>query len=190
MVRRELFRNSWLLLLLLAAACSHLQSGKPYIESSRSVTAGGITTVNGQVFSGVLFSLHENGDTAFLHSFKDGREHGDWKEFYPGHILKEKRSFTNGKKTAHYLAYWPNGKQQLDYFFEDDEYQGTCREWMDDGTLIKEMNYNKGHEAGSQKAWYGNGKVRSNYTVINGRRFGLLGTKNCKNVSDSIFNSR
>ena len=38
------------------------------------------------------------------------------------------------------------------------------------------------------KYFYNNGKVRSNYLVINGKRYGLLGTKNCVNVKDSIFN--
>jgi hypothetical protein len=40
-----------------------------------------------------------------------------------------------------------------------------------------------------QTWWYDNGKVKSNYRIIEGRRFGLLGTKNCINVSDSIFNN-
>ena len=49
------------------------------------------------------------------------------------------------------------------------------------------MNYVKGHEEGSQKMYYDNGKIRSNYTIIAGRRYGLLGTKNCVNVADSVF---
>jgi antitoxin component YwqK of YwqJK toxin-antitoxin module len=193
MERRELFRNSILMLLmttLFACENAQRQTYKAYVESSVAKTSGGITSVNGQAFSGILFSLYENNDTAFVHEYKNGREHGDWKEFYPGYLVKETRQFNNGKKTGQYIAYWPNGSKQLNYFFVNDEYQGTCREWMDDGTLIKEMNYNNGHEEGPQKAWYGNGKVRSNYTIVNGRRFGLLGTKNCRNVSDSIFNSR
>lgn len=52
---------------------------------------------------------------------------------------------------------------------------------------MKEMNYKKGFEEGSQKMFYDNGKVKVNYIMINGRRYGLLGTKNCVNVSDSVF---
>lgn len=191
MVHRELFRNSLLLLAMVTAfACKNVQPKKVYVESSAAKTSGGITTINSQPFTGTLFLLYENNDTAFLHSYENGREHGEWKEFYPHHMIKEKRQFNNGKKTGKYIAYWPNTNNQLEYFFVNDEYNGTCREWMSDGTLIKEMNYNNGHEEGPQKAWYNNGKIRSNYTVVNGRRFGLLGTKNCRNVSDSIFNSR
>jgi antitoxin component YwqK of YwqJK toxin-antitoxin module len=48
-------------------------------------------------------------------------------------------------------------------------------------------HFKDGQEEGSQKLWYDNGKIRANYVIIKGKRYGLLGTKNCKNVSDSIF---
>ena len=75
----------------------------------------------------------------------------------------------------------------MQYQFESDEYQGTCKEWNEKGLLVKQMNYHQGHELGSQKWWYDNGKIKANYIIQNGRRFGLLGTKNCINVTDSIF---
>ena len=76
---------------------------------------------------------------------------------------------------------------QQHYLFSNDEYEGTCREWNEAGRLVKEMNYKAGYEAGSQRSWYDNGRIRANYVIEDGRRYGLLGTKNCVNVSDSIF---
>jgi antitoxin component YwqK of YwqJK toxin-antitoxin module len=49
------------------------------------------------------------------------------------------------------------------------------------------MHYKKGYEEGLQQFYYDNGKVKANYFMKAGRRYGLLGTKNCVNVSDSIF---
>ena len=49
------------------------------------------------------------------------------------------------------------------------------------------MSYYKGYESGGQKVWYPNGLIKSNYIMKNGRRYGLLGTKNCINVKDSII---
>lgn len=108
------------------------------------------------------------------------------KQIYPSGKIRELRYFENGKKVGDYKTWWENGKLQSHYVFKDDEYEGTCREWNENGILIREMNYHKGHETGSQKQWYDDGKVRSNYVIINGRRYGLLGTKNCINVSDSL----
>ncbi|PWJ59944.1 MORN repeat protein [Dyadobacter jejuensis] len=139
-------------------------------------------------FSGVVLTLDSNKtDTLVYQSYKDGLEHGAWKQYYGNGQLKEKRFFDKGQKTGDYLAFWDDGSPMLAYQFREGEYEGTCREWNRDGQLILEMNYSKGHEKGNQKMYYDNGKIRANYTVVDGRRFGLLGTKNCINISDSVF---
>lgn len=180
--------HSKLFLLMVLSACT--QQKFVNADTVQVKTSGGITTVNDVVFTGKLFTLYPNGDTMLIESYRNGKEHGPWKQFYPSHKLKEQRYFENGKKQGKYLAWWENGAVKLEYNFDNGEYNGTCSEWLSNGTLIKQMNYNHGYEEGLQRAWYNNGKIRSNYSVINGRRFGLLGTKNCVNVSDSIFNSR
>lgn len=152
-------------------------------------TRGGMTSVNGTLYSGTLFYLYPGTrDTQYTRNYLDGLEHGTWKLFYPNGRLAETRYFKRGKKEGEYLAYWENGTKKLEYHFKDGEYEGSCREWNINGTLCKEMNYKKGYEEGPQKVWYDNGSVKSNYIIRNGRRYGLLGTMNCKNVSDSVFN--
>ena len=126
-------------------------------------------------------------DTASISIYHQGREDGKWRKYYANGQLKEERTYHNGKKTGVYAAWWDNARKQLEYHFDNDEYDGTCREWNYDGRLIKEMHYEKGHEQGSQKMYYDNGKVRANYMIIDGKRYGLLGTKNCVNVTDSVF---
>ena len=75
----------------------------------------------------------------------------------------------------------------FEYNLKDDEYNGSLKEWNRKGQIIKSFNYVNGYEKGSQKLWFDNGEVRSNYVIKNNRRYGLLGTKNCINVSDSIL---
>ena len=148
----------------------------------------GIATVNKLPFTGTIFMLYPNTkDTAEVRNYLNGYEDGEWRKYYTGNHLREKRTFTNGQKTGSYLVWWPSGKQQQVYNFKQNVYEGTCREWCENGILIKEMNYSKGYETGTQKAWWDNGKIKSNYIIKDGRRYGLLGTKNCINVSDSIF---
>ncbi|MBD1397688.1 toxin-antitoxin system YwqK family antitoxin [Pontibacter sp. JH31] len=148
----------------------------------------GLLLVKGKPFSGKLYTLFESStDTAEFISYQNGKEHGEWKKFYPSGQLRERRFFEQGQKTGEYIAWWENGKKQLHYFFEEDEYEGACKEWNEDGRLVKAMHYKNGHEEGPQQLWYDNGKIRANYVIQNGRRYGLLGTKNCVNVSDSVF---
>ncbi len=148
----------------------------------------GVIYYHNQLYSGVLFTLFQNTvDTATIETYESGFENGAWKKYYPSNKLREVRRYFNGKKIDTLTNYWENGKKQLQYIFVNDEYQGVCIEWNEAGMLTKEMNYEKGHEMGTQKWWYDNGKIKANYIISNGRRFGLLGTKNCINVSDSIF---
>jgi antitoxin component YwqK of YwqJK toxin-antitoxin module len=178
--------------ILVVISCNY-RSHKPPMHAVLNSTDSSLHTENGILFyktllyNGTTYTLYPNGDTAEITGFNKGSENGYRKRYYPGRKLKEIREFDNGSKVGDYLAWWQNGKRKLNYHFKDNEYEGTCREWNADGVLIIEMNYKNGYEAGPQKMFYDNGKVRSNYLIINGRRYGLLGTKNCVNVSDSIF---
>ncbi|MGC4103522.1 toxin-antitoxin system YwqK family antitoxin [Ferruginibacter sp.] len=187
---------SILLLTMLFTGCKHTGKPAPGYSSARSInenTPGlhadnGILYLKDSLYTGTVYTLFPNNDTAAIMHFNQGREDGTWQKRYPGNQLQEIRTFTNGSKTGEYTAWWPNGNKKLLYNFSNDEYEGTCSEWNETGQLVKESNYKAGYENGPQKLFYNNGKIHSNYVVINGRRFGLLGTKNCINVSDSIFN--
>ena len=180
---------SKLCLFLILIGCAETSQKFVWLESNSPGlhNRNGIVYLNELPFTGGLFTLYENKDTAQIQQFLNGKEHGTWKRFYPGKKLAEERSFTSGRKAGILTGYYENGQPKLQYIFKNDEYDGLCREWNTAGVLIKAMHYKNGHEAGTQQLFYDNGKVRANYVVIDGRRFGLLGTKNCMNVSDSIF---
>lgn len=110
-----------------------------------------------------------------------------YKKYYPNKQLMEYREFRNEMKNGRQVAYWDNGKKRFEFVAINDAYEGELKEWDYNGKLFHLAHYINGQEEGVQKLWYENGKIRANYIVLNGRRFGLLGTKNCRNVSDSIF---
>jgi antitoxin component YwqK of YwqJK toxin-antitoxin module len=197
MAQQVQFRNSILLILFTVFFGCNTNSKKNTVniplqllnKSEQQLGMNnGLLIINQQPFNGTLFTLFSNSkDTATIENYLHGKEHGEWKKYYISHKIKEKRFFANGQKTGEYIAWWENGQKELQYFFKADEYEGTCKEWNETGFLNKIMNYKKGHEDGSQQWWYDNGKIKANYIIKDGRRFGLLGTKNCINVSDSIF---
>lgn len=157
-------------------------------DTSNTSIRNGVLYQHETVFSSTIVSFFNGtNDTAEIANYINGKEDGEWRKYYPNQRLKEKRHFTNGFKTGELTAWWENGNKKLQYFFVADEYTGTCREWNENGLLVKQMNYLSGQEEGAQQCWYDNGKIKANYIIKDGRRFGLLGTKNCINVSDSIF---
>jgi len=112
------------------------------------------------------------------------------KKYYPNKQLMEYREFRNDMKNGKQIAYWDNGNKRFEFFAVNDTYEGELKEWDYTGKLFHLAHYKNGQEEGVQKLWYDNGKIRANYVILNGRRYGLLGTKNCKNVSDRIFNNK
>lgn len=198
LVQQVRLRNSIFLgLIIFLSACEASLNKNDSIDFSVALNKSeqqitmehGLLCLNKKPFNGILYTYYpQTKDTAEVTSYKNGKEHGEWRKFYPSGKIKEKRYFKDGRKTNDYIAWWENGQKQLHYFFVDDEYEGSCREWSSDGKLVKLMNYKRGHEEGHQQWWYTNGKVKANYIIQDGRRYGLLGTKNCINVSDSVFN--
>jgi antitoxin component YwqK of YwqJK toxin-antitoxin module len=195
MAQQAQFLNKIILVWLITAfGCNQPVATERSSTSLVNKTDSGLHMKNAVVFfgeqpwNGTVYTLYEGTtDTAELCNYVNGKEHGEWKRFYKGKKLKEKRWFENGRKTGELVSYWENGTKQMQYFFVHGEYEGSCREWNREGKLIKLMHYKKGYEEGLQQCWYDNGKIKANYIISNGRRYGLLGTKNCINVSDSIF---
>jgi antitoxin component YwqK of YwqJK toxin-antitoxin module len=161
---------------------------KWYDETSLQLQIeNGIYKNNSLLFTGVVYSLALNRkDTLAVGSIVDGKEHGEWRKYFSNRQLMERRYYTEGKKTGLFEAWWRDGKKRLVYHFQNGEYEGGCRDWSESGVLVSDMNFHEGHEKGEQKQYYEDGKVKANYVIIDGRRFGLLGTKNCVNVSDSV----
>ena len=144
---------------------------------------------NDNLFTGYLYGLQENGvDTLFVNFYKKGRKEGFWKKYYKSGGIKEVRSYSKGKKTGKYTGFFENGKKSFEYNFKNGEYHGLYQVWNTNGKLLRISNYKNGYEFGNQKIWYANGRIRSNYVIKDGRRYGLLGIKNCVNASESIIN--
>lgn len=153
-------------------------------------TSKGVWLADNKPFTGTLFELSDQGDTLSVSSYYRGREHGQWKTFYNNRQLQTVRYYDHGKKTGCLQRWHDNGQLAVTANFIDDEYDGVLKEWDSQGNLLKALTYARGHESGAQRAWYPNGKIRSNYVVIEGRRYGLLGTKHCINVSDNVTLAR
>ncbi len=190
MEHQGLSRNSVILILLiLSVSCTSAKKERLVNLDTENIRhINGKCSVNDTLFSGTLYRLYpESADTVLTQQYINGKRHGMWRKYYKDGRIKEQRFFKNGKKEGKLMVWWPNGRAKLIYNFRNDVYEGTNRAWNRDGLLIKEMNYEDGHEKGEQKVWYDNGKIKSNYIIKEGRRYGLLGTKNCISVTDSLY---
>ena len=138
------------------------------------------------LYTGYRYSLNDAGDTLSLDSYFNGLEEGYQKKWFSKKQLQEIRFYINGKKEVVHQGWWSNGKQKYYFTAYNNEYDGAFREWISNGLLIKHFHYTKGYENGSQRLWWADGTVRANYVIKDGKKYGLLGLKICKNPYDSI----
>ena len=109
------------------------------------------------------------------------------KKYFPSGKIREIRHVKNGVRQGLQTAYWENGRKRFEYIAVNDAYEGELKEWAENGQLFHLAHYKNGQEEGIQKMWHANGKIRSNFIIFDGRRYGLLGTKNCKNVNEKLL---
>lgn len=138
-------------------------------------------------FSGNLFGLSPAMDTILLEPYLNGLKEGTCKRWYVNKQLQEERFYIAGMKEGLHKSWWENGKPHYEFGISRDAYEGSFKAWNREGRLVKDFHYKKGQEEGHQVIWYDDGKIKANYVITDGRRYGLLGTKNCVNVSDSLF---
>ncbi len=146
--------------------------------------------VNGKKYSGFVYLLNSNNqDTLLLEGYFEGKQEGVQKKWYLNKQIFEIRFYKEGWKHGPQVSFFENGQKRFEFVAVKDAYEGELKEWNRNGQLIHFGTYVQGQEEGKQQLWYDNGKIRANYVIKNGKRYGLLGTKNCKNVSDTVLRS-
>ncbi len=175
---------------LLFLSCDKQEAKELFVvRSSPSISIKkDVVFFNKKKFNGRLFELNANQkDTILSQGYKNGLLNGICKKWFSNNQLMESREYKLGKKNGKQVSYWENGNKRFEFTAKDDAYEGEMKEWAVNGKLFHLAHFKNGQEEGAQKMWYENGKIRANYVIVDGKRYGLLGTKNCKNVSDSIF---
>lgn len=146
----------------------------------------GVWSRNGTRFTGFLSdrdpSTGERTETPIV----DGRVHGvDRTWFANGQRMSERR-FVNGREDGLHEGWYADGRRHFRYSYRDGVLEGHALEWYPNGASYRDFNYRAGHEQGPEKMWFPDGTLRANYVMLNGRRFGLPGSKGCTGSDSSI----
>ena len=196
MERRAVFLSSTLFALIISACLYSCSDGQPgsrvkvpgtYRRTSDAGFCKKQDTLYcvGAKYSGYAYELSDEGDTLLVAGYVDGLEEGALKKWYPNRQLQELRYYAHGQKNGMHRGWWENGNKKFEFHIVDDFYEGNFKEWNHAGLLIKDFNYVHGQEQGSEKLWWDDGTIRANYVVDNGKKYGLIGLKICRNIYDS-----
>ena len=145
----------------------------------------GLLLKGNDLFTGQIVKKYENQSVQSKSNYVDGKMDGSYKSWYSNGNLFESRTYVAGFKTGIHEGWWPNSNKKFIYNFNDiGQYEGELLEWTEIGQQFKIMNYVKGKEAGHQRIWDADGNIKSNYTAIDGDRFGIVNMKNCYSVEN------
>lgn len=144
----------------------------------------GILKFQNKSFSGILVRFYNAGDMQSEINYISGMKHGLERQWYENGQLAIERHYSKGYKIGLHKGWWENGLLKFEYTFNDKgAFNGNVKEWYAHGVLSMNFNYENGQEVGSQRLYNPDGRIKSNYEVVNGDRFGLIGLKTCYTVS-------
>jgi antitoxin component YwqK of YwqJK toxin-antitoxin module len=127
--------------------------GKTQVDSLKTVDfsqliedkATGLITFNGNIFTGKYISKHENGK----------------KQCDPISVI-------NGLREGYAVAYYPNGKKQVELTYQKGKINGKVIAYYENGQKQAESILKDMKPYGNTKSWFPNGKIQSTAELING----------------------
>ncbi len=136
---------------------------------AQEVTFEGIDTKNDttylkgttEPFTGKVVAFQTNGKKSIEIEYKNGKETGTNRSWYPNGNLMNETQLTNGKIDGLWIDYYDNGQKQNEVTYETDYMNGSCTRWYKNGKIKEQGNYVHCRENGKWIYYFENGQKQS-----------------------------
>ncbi len=135
----------------------------------------------GKPYSGYIVEKDSDRTVAKL-PVVNGKENGEATGWYKNGKKRYERNFRNGNREGVHKGWYEDGALAFIFFFKDDKYEGEQKTYFKNGAQWQSLNYKHGYEEGKQKSWNDSGRVVNNFTVRNGKLYGVIGRYDCMSV--------
>ena len=112
----------------------------------------------------------------------DGKENGTANGWYESGEKRYERNFKNGDREGIHTIWYRNGQVAGVNRYIDDKLEGEQKTYFESGNRWQSLKYASGYEEGKQKTWNDSGRVINNFTVKNGKLYGVIGRYDCMSV--------
>lgn len=143
---------------------------------------GGLMHFQGIPYSGIVLEHFESGVQESKTHWAEGKREGLYESWHSNGRINEQRLYIANRKEGEHRGWYSDGGLRFLLRFQEGAFHGRCEEWYPNGDKYSEFNYEFGKEIGPQKLWEPNGKIRANYVVKEGKRYGIIGSKQCVSV--------
>lgn len=112
----------------------------------------------------------------------NGKENGTAYGWAKDGSKKYERNYVNGNREGYHRGWYSNGNLAFEYYFHNDKYEGEQKSFFENGQQWQSLRYANGYEDGKQKSWNDSGRIINNFTVKNGKLYGVIGRYDCMSV--------
>ncbi|MGN6839971.1 toxin-antitoxin system YwqK family antitoxin, partial [Neisseria sp. P0021.S002] len=98
------------------------------------IPAGQIKVFVPALDNGTLTLWHFNGQTKMVGSYRNGKPHGDWVNWYPTGKKSAVMPYQNGMSEGVGSRYHRNGVKESEIQFKPDKANGHWKQWYSDGS--------------------------------------------------------
>lgn len=120
-------------------------------------------------FTGIIFTLHPNGNRFVEKSFIKGLEEGQWTIWYPDGTKMKTGHIENGLKNGPVTEWWENGKLKYVQPYVNGKKNGKWESWYDTGVKWTERDFENDMLNGKVLVWDSLGKLSKEYRYKNGQ---------------------
>ena len=112
-----------------------------------------------KVYTGKIFDVWTNGNKRIIKTIKDGKEMGEFKNWFSNGQIETQGKILNGKKDGSYKQWFMDGQIEYDINYKNGEFNGSYKQWFKDGQIEYDINYINGDLHGSYKKWFNDGQL-------------------------------
>lgn len=176
----------WLLSFVLLLNCNSNVKNPPNVLVE--VPSNGINNDNGtwfynkEKFNGYLIEKRNNKMISKL-PIMNGKENGIGYGWFENGKRRYQRQFLNGNRAGNHFGWFDNGNIAFINTFHNDKFEGAQKTFYKNGKMSQLLNFHNGYEVGKQKFWNQKGRLINNFTVKNGKLYGVIGRFDCMSVT-------
>jgi antitoxin component YwqK of YwqJK toxin-antitoxin module len=171
--------------LLLLLACNNTKHTPPNVLITSTDTVlhnvNACWYVKAEKFNGYIVE-QDSGVLVSKLPIINGKENGRAFGWFKNGNSKFERDYLNGNRQGVHKGWYNNGMLAFLFVFNNDKYEGQQRSFFKSGHTWQILNYVHGYEEGRQKSWNDSGRVVNNFTVKNGKLYGVIGRFDCMSV--------
>ncbi len=141
------------------------------------------TTLNGKIFSGVVYSLYEDYWPQQIQFYWRGKIVGTEYLWYPKGKIMAIRPYHNSLPHGQWKMWYEDGRVKSLRTYVDGVIDGELWGWHENGQVSDFGFYKLGKEV-TYKSWISDGTPFYNYVHLNSSRIGMFGGEYCKRLVD------